>query len=69
MKMDDSSDKTISLLIPEEEEVTENVSVSPESTSSSSVDHECLICFYSLKKKYTENDNSGSDSEVVYVYI
>ena len=50
MKMDDSSDKTISLLIPEEEEVTENVSVSPESTSSSSVDHECLICFTRLKK-------------------
>ena len=44
--MDDSSDKTISLLIPEEEEVTENSSVSPESTSSSSIDHECMICFY-----------------------
>ena len=60
--MDDSSDKTISLLIPEEEEVTENVSVSPESTSSSSVDQECLICFYSLKKKYTENDDNGDNS-------
>ena len=59
--MDDSSDKTISLLIPEEEEVTENSSVSPESTSSSSIDHECMICFYSLKKKYTENDDNGDN--------